>query len=319
MFLYPAEPFAGRVPDEAYVQEQAQAEQMQLTSALLDIEALLEGNLSRSLRWVQPSEELCPAVYRGWMLRPDVYDALYQGLSAKNWQLINSPAQYLHTHHLPESFAAIADSSPRTVWLPARNTGEVDWEAVQTALVSFGSAPLIVKDYVKSRKHEWDEACFIPDAADTAHALRVIQTFLTRQGSEFQGGLVLRAFENFAPLAEHSRSGMPLTREYRLFFLGGHIIGASPYWEEGEYPVEPLPLAFLRGYREARPEPFLHGGRGATHRRGMAHHGTRRRAGGGPPGATGHSGVVCTIVIESLGFGLSARSILLFWRLSNYE
>jgi len=33
-----------------------------------------------------------------------------------------------------------------------------------------GSGPAIVKDYVKSRKHEWDEACFIPDLADLAHA-----------------------------------------------------------------------------------------------------------------------------------------------------
>ncbi|ULH16583.1 ATP-grasp domain-containing protein [Deinococcus sp. KNUC1210] len=243
MFLYPAEPFAGRVPDEAYAQEQALAGRLQRPSALIDIEALLDGQAARALRWVPHSPDLHPALYRGWMLRPEVYETLYTALQQRNWQLLNTPAQYLQTHHLPESFAAIADHSPRTLWLPATSPDEVDWSAVRSALSSFGPAAVIVKDYVKSRKHEWHEACFIPDASDSAHATQVIQTFLTRQGHEFQGGLVLRAFEDFAALTEHSRSGMPLTREYRLFFLDGHIISAGEYWEEGEYPAAVVPLA----------------------------------------------------------------------------
>ncbi|GGQ96602.1 ATP-grasp domain-containing protein [Deinococcus ruber] len=243
MFLYPAEPFSQRVPDEAYAQEHALAEQMEQPAALIDIEALLDGQLSRALRWVPPSPDSHSAIYRGWMLRPEVYEALYVALQQRNWHLLNTPAQYRHTHHLPDSFPAIADHSPRTVWLPASSPAELDWNAVQSALSSFGPGGVIVKDYVKSRKHEWHEACFIPDAADSAHATQVIQTFLTRQGNEFQGGLVLRAFEEFAALTEHSRSGMPLTREYRLFFLDGTIISADAYWEEGEYPAEALPLA----------------------------------------------------------------------------
>jgi hypothetical protein len=39
----------------------------------------------------------------------------------------------------------------------------------------------------------------------------------------------------FAPLAVHSRSGMPLTKEFRLFFLDGELIYCVPYWEEGDY------------------------------------------------------------------------------------
>lgn len=36
-----------------------------------------------------------------------------------------------------------------------------------TILHEFGDRPVIIKDYVKSRKHEWLGACFIPDASDT--------------------------------------------------------------------------------------------------------------------------------------------------------
>jgi hypothetical protein len=37
---------------------------------------------------------------------------------------------------------------------------------VMELLRPFGDAPLVLKDYVKSQKHAWDEACFIPSASD---------------------------------------------------------------------------------------------------------------------------------------------------------
>ena len=48
-------------------------------------------------------------------------------------------------------------------------------------------------------------------------------------------GLVFREFIDFEPLASHSKSHMPLTREFRLFVLDGQIIFSTPYWEEGDY------------------------------------------------------------------------------------
>lgn len=242
MLLFPAQPFAERVPDEAYADEVAAVQRSGLPTALLDVETLLEGNPRRAVRGVKAAEALAPAIYRGWMLRPEVYAALYGALLDKNWQLINTPAQYRHTHFLPESYPLIAAHSPLTRWLPAQMAAEVDPAALADLLASFGARAVIVKDYVKSRKHEWHDACYIPAASDTGAALKVIQTFLERQGSEFQGGVVLREFEAFVPLAQHSRSGMPLTREYRLFFADGQVISADQYWEEGDYPSEPVPL-----------------------------------------------------------------------------
>ncbi|MEF2278586.1 ATP-grasp domain-containing protein [Deinococcus sp. YIM 134068] len=242
MLLFPAEPFAGQIPDATYMPEVEETRRLGLDHALLDFEALLDGNPRRALRWVPPSDEPRLAVFRGWMMRAEVYATLHEALSERGLTLVNTPEQYRHTHHLPESFGVIERDSPRTVWLPAATVDDVDREAVRTALSDFGTRPGIVKDYVKSRKHEWREACFIPDLSDTAGALRVIDTFLQRQGEAFQGGLVLREFEEFAPLAEHSRSGLPLTREYRLFLLDGAVRTADEYWEEGDYPTADLPL-----------------------------------------------------------------------------
>lgn len=241
MLLFPAEPYAGKVPDAVYADEMETARSLGLPAALLDFEALLEGDVRRALRWVGVGEGRL-AVFRGWMMRPEVYARLHEGLRERGWTPIHSPEQYRLLHHLPESFHHIAHVSPRAVWLPAGTPAELDRGEVRAVLASFGEGAVVVKDYVKSRKHEWAEACFIPDASDTGRAVEVVETFLARQGGEFQGGLVLRAFEPFVPLAQHSKSGMPLTREYRLFFLDGRPISVTPYWEEGDDSGEAPPL-----------------------------------------------------------------------------
>lgn len=231
MILFPAEPFAGPAVDAAFADEAALAGNY----VTFDFEALLEGRSRRAVRWVPEGEGI--AVIRGWMMRPEAYDALFEALRTKGWTLVNSPAQYRFTHLLPESYALIQDMTPRSIWI----SEPVEADAVREALRSFGDGPVVVKDYVKSRKHEWDEACFVPDAA-APEAMRVVETFLHRQGPELVGGLVLREFEPFVPLARHAVSGMPLTREHRLFLLDGRIVSADDYWEDGVYPEEPLPL-----------------------------------------------------------------------------
>ncbi|MBZ9714671.1 ATP-grasp domain-containing protein [Deinococcus multiflagellatus] len=243
MLLFPAEPFSARTPDEAYRAEQQAAQALDLPTALLDFESLLEGDLPRALRGVPAGEGV--AIFRGWMMAPEVYGALFMALQARGWTLINTPAQYQHTHWLPASFHHIADVSPETKWVPAVTPEALNWAEVDAALRAFGAGPLIVKDYVKSRKHEWTQACFLPDAADLDHAHAVIRTLAERQGRNWQGGLVLRRFEAFGALTQHSRSGMPLTREYRAFVLDGQPVVEAEYWDEGDYGAQALPGPWL--------------------------------------------------------------------------
>lgn len=104
---------------------------------------------------------------------------------------------------------------------------------------------MILKDYVKSRKHEWNEACFIESASNRQDVEKVANRFLELQGDDLNEGLVFREFIEFEPLTNHSKSGMPLTKEFRLFFLEGDLIFASEYWEEGEYEKTDLPKDFF--------------------------------------------------------------------------
>jgi hypothetical protein len=56
---------------------------------------------------------------------------------------------------------------------------------------------MVLKDYVKSEKHHWAEATFVPDVRDVAAARRVAERFIELRGPELLGGLVVRRFERY--------------------------------------------------------------------------------------------------------------------------
>lgn len=108
-------------------------------------------------------------------------------------------------------------------------------DAVHKVLTVFGNQPIIIKDYVKSQKHYWNEACYIPRASDQVAVEAVVNRFLELQGTDLNVGLVFREFVEFQALKRHSRSGMPLTEEYRVFVLDGQPVFHTKYWTEGDY------------------------------------------------------------------------------------
>ncbi len=113
--------------------------------------------------------------------------------------------------------------------------GTFDINDFRAELEVFGNAPIIVKDYVKSQKHYWREACFIPDASDNKQVEKVVNRFLELQGEDLNEGLVFREFVELEELTTHSKSGMPLTKEFRLFVKDGKVIAQFNYWDEGNY------------------------------------------------------------------------------------
>jgi hypothetical protein len=245
ILLFCSDPLDSRQPDDAYQAEVAAAEHLGIPLAFIDHDALVnENDAAKAVRRVQSQSGIVVGVYRGWMMRPEQCRLLYEALNARGIRLINDPVAYRHCHYLPESYPIIEALTPKSVWL--RTHGDVSTDEIMRLLRPFGSAPVIVKDFVKSRKHEWAEACFIPSASDRASVERVVRRFLELQGDDLCEGLVFREFVNFEPLATHSKSGMPLTKEFRLFILDGKTIFWTPYWEEGDYQSEtPLVERFL--------------------------------------------------------------------------
>ena len=239
--LFSSDPMNPRRPDADYADETAAAQRSGLDFSLVRFEALVdEQDAEGAVRRVAPaSEEGEVGVYRGWMMTPDKYAVLYDALADRRVTLINSPAQYKHCHHLPNWYGRLKGYTPRSVWTAAE---DMSLPRLRVLLKEFGNGPVIVKDFVKSRKHEWLTVCFIPSASDTEAVERVTKRFLELQGDDLNGGLVLREFVEFEPLGVHPKSAMPLTREFRLFFLDGQPIQVSRYWDQGDYQGQLPPL-----------------------------------------------------------------------------
>lgn len=252
--LWCADPLAGFRVDPAYAAEAAAAEALGLACDLLDFESLVDhADVARAIRRVAVQSEPVSAVYRGWMLRSQHYAALYAALRERGMTLLADPAAYRHCHELPEWYPSFADATPRSVWLAA----DESLDQIMDVLHVFGSAPVILKDFVKSRKHEWDSACFIPSAADRDAVERVVQRFLALQGADLVGGLVFREFVPLEPIGQHPHSGMPLTREFRLVFAAHRPIAAFPYWDEVAYGAAELPIDHFTRLAERVPSPLF--------------------------------------------------------------
>ena len=88
--------------------------------ALVSYEALVnDRDAAAAVRRVDASERPEPGLYRGWMLRPEQYAALYGALADEESTSSTTRPAYRHCHHLPESYAVIEGRTPRSVWLRA--------------------------------------------------------------------------------------------------------------------------------------------------------------------------------------------------------
>lgn len=150
--LFCAHPFERGAADPEFEAEVAAARALERDLAFLQIDPLIQrGDALAATRSVPPRDS-GPAVYRGWMLRPDRYADLHSALEARGDVLVNAPEAYRHAHWLPESYGAIERWTARSAWL---TVNELTLDRAVALARSFGPRALIVKDDVKSRKHEW--------------------------------------------------------------------------------------------------------------------------------------------------------------------
>jgi len=201
--------------------------------SLISFEELENQNILEALKYVPNIKKIELGIYRGWMLTPKLYEILYNGLLAKNIQLVNSPKEYKHCHYLPNSYEKIKKMTPQSNW--TKEGDVINKELINSLTDKFGNSPIIVKDYVKSEKHNWENACFIPNASDKENVNKIVTNFLELRGDFLNCGIVFREFEKLEFLTEHSKSSMPLTKEFRIVFMNDSLVSIFDYWDEGEY------------------------------------------------------------------------------------
>lgn len=130
-------------------------------------------------------------------------------------------------HLLPGWYKDFSEETVETVWTSGNNVEDV----IQLAK-RLDEGSYIVKDYVKSRKHEWYDACLIKNIKDRTALQKVVTNFIERQGEDLVGGIVLRKYADLRKAGFHERSGMPLSEEYRVFVYAGRVLAIDDYWKE---------------------------------------------------------------------------------------
>lgn len=193
-FLFCADPLRPNRPDPHFADEVAAVRAAGGGVALVDHEALLAGDADRAVARVARGSG--PYWYRGWMVPSGRYAELEKALAVRGCALLTTAPDYRRAHELPCWYEEFAELTPRSVWCDGVP------KDIGALAARLGPGPGIVKDYVKSRKHEWHEACYLPELTDRDHLASVVGRFVELQGSFLAGGVVLRSFEPFVPTGE---------------------------------------------------------------------------------------------------------------------
>lgn len=253
VILFPADSLERAEVERDYGAEWDAAKNAGFATALFDFDALRRGDsVEAILRRVPESPDPRTLIYRGWMLRADEYARLFDGLQKRGWKMIQDPQAYRFAHHLPENYALWRAQMPETAWLGRERferEGMTDFAPIFEIVQPFGSSAVVLKDWVKSCKHDWLRACFIPDASDRAQVQRVVSRFLELRGEGLTGGLVFRRFASLRAIAGQ-------TVEWRSFWFEGKPLSLAPQFVHSDELEAPDLTRFEELARLARSRFF---------------------------------------------------------------
>lgn len=244
IILFPCSPDNRKVPFYYFQKECQAAQKLGFPVAFVDLdmnfgqEITVTGLIPKSM-----------VIYRGYIVSNKIYKNLEQKVNEFDCKLLNNSKHHLYLSYFPLWYKdqnnyfpnrAFTDT-PDSIWFYNSELDNLDL-ITEKILGHFGPEPVLIKDFIKSRKHEWFEACYIPDASDLEHSKQVIDTFITRQraedygGQNLVGGLVVRKYEQFEKLGTHPKSKLPMVNEIRAFYLYGRLFFKDNYWELTKYP-----------------------------------------------------------------------------------
>lgn len=207
MLLVPGDPLNPRRVDPHFAPQAAAARELGITVARIDHDVL--DRPDEAVAGVPMGDD---AVYRGWMMSAEEYSRMAKALDARGVTLRTNGEEYRVAHELPGWYEALRPLTPESAW-----TDGLDLPGLDALADHLGGGPAVLRDFVKSMKHYWDEAAFILDVADRAAVRRVAERFLELRGDAFTGGFVLRRFEEFTGA------------EARTWWIGGRCALVTPH------------------------------------------------------------------------------------------
>lgn len=156
------------------------------------------------------------------------YDELVQDLTLRGASLINDARAHRYVADLANWYHDFEDLTPKT------------WFRLEDVPAGAGGS-FVLKGATNSRKHLWRTHMFAGDRGEVMPvALRLMDDSMI--GNQ---GIYIRQYENFVRHGEGVQ-GLPITHEFRWFFLDGEPIAHGFYWsEQADHPAV---AAVLRNY-----------------------------------------------------------------------
>jgi hypothetical protein len=239
ILLVPCDPLRPRRADEHFAAEAQAARQAGVAVAVVDHDALARGGDAHRAVASVPAGDI--ALYRGWMLPSERYAGFAHALADRGVAVRTSAEQYRRAHELPGWFPGLARVTPRSAWTSGADRADFD-----RARLALGSGPAVVRDYVKSMKHYWNEAALIADLADGDAAWRTACRFRQLREDDFAGGFVLREFESFS------------SAEVRTWWVDGRCVLLGPHPDTPhDLPPGEIDLGWLAPLIAAMGLPFV--------------------------------------------------------------
>lgn len=236
LFARPSHP---QDDDDGFESELFAIDQLELEAHVLPFEPLVLDEPWRALEDL-PEPAGRRYVLRSWILTAEEYEALDDAMTERGDFLYSSPEEYRAALHLPEWAPALGAHTPASIW----TEGEDAEEAYALALEELGPPPWILKDWVKSAKEHWADACFVPEGSTKAEFLATADRLHTLRGARFEGGFVVRRFEALRPTT-HRTPERTIPEEHRVIFVEGEAVALAPYHDLELDPLRPEEVAFI--------------------------------------------------------------------------
>jgi hypothetical protein len=201
-------------------------------------------------------------IYRGWLVKPAYYQEM-ANLAGK--PLLNSYQDYMSSYELPNWYHHFTvEDTPESFYIEAEEIVKVGIEGVAHQVKNYfdSEAPLMMKDYLKSLKYEWYDACLIKDGSDLKEIMRITTNFFELRGRDFVGGLVYRKLLDLKRAGIHPKTRTPVPIEFRTFFLHQKPMVTISIWEKEvgiDYQTEGVPPSqdFLESVGRKIISPFV--------------------------------------------------------------
>lgn len=172
------------------------------------------------------------AIYRGWMMKPEKYEAFYNELLENNIELVTSPKDYELMHIFPNIYKHFGNDTAKMRLYPLHQ--QICIEELKSEFDKF-----MIKDYVKSVK-----GTDFPKYFDTGISQdkfdEWMEVFYKYRGNLLTGGICVKEYLMLKHYGEK-------TNEYRVFYINHKAATISKNSAQPSYASE-LPQEMVSKY-----------------------------------------------------------------------